>query len=121
MRRRASEAKLPFGFFVTVVGLLCIWASSGYIIARCINGTGARIIAGAVAGIASVAILWLTSFVLNNLLTDRMSYEPDRIRAFQQSGPPTNPVRFMAVLSASLGARSFVERPRLLSRTVPQR
>jgi hypothetical protein len=70
------------GFFLTVAGLLCVWASSGYIIAR-------RIIAGAVVGIVSVSILWLTSIALNNLFVDRMSYEPDRMRAFQQSGYAT--------------------------------
>jgi hypothetical protein len=77
------------GFFLTVAGLLGVWASSGYIIARRVNGTRSRIIAGAVVGIVSVGILWLTSIALNNLFVDRMSYEPDRIRAFQQSGYAT--------------------------------
>jgi hypothetical protein len=39
--------------------------------------------------VTSVAILWLTFITLNNLFTDRMSYEPDRIRAFRASGEPT--------------------------------
>src|SRR4051794_789093 len=77
------------GFFLAVAGLLCVWASGGYIIARGTNGTRSRVIAGAVVGIVSVAILWLTSVALNNLFVDRMSYEPDRIRAFQQSGYAT--------------------------------
>ena len=37
----------------------------------------------------SVGILWLTFITLNRLFTDRMSYEPDRIRAFRASGYPT--------------------------------
>jgi hypothetical protein len=83
----AHEATL--GFFVTIAGLLSVWASSGYIIARRVNGTRSRIIAGAAAGILSVGILWITSIVLNNLFVDRMSYEPDRMRAFHQSGYAT--------------------------------
>jgi hypothetical protein len=77
------------GFFLTIAGLLCVWGCSGYILARGVNGAGSALIAGAVAGIVSVGILWLTSIALNNLFLDRMSYEPDRIRAFQQSGYQT--------------------------------
>jgi hypothetical protein len=34
-------------------------------------------------------MLWVSLIVLNSLFIDRMSYEPDRIRAFQQSGYAT--------------------------------
>jgi hypothetical protein len=39
--------------------------------------------------IVIVGILSLTSISLKNLFVYRMSYEPDRIRAFQQSGYAT--------------------------------
>jgi hypothetical protein len=77
------------GLVLTVAGFLFIWACSGYLIARRVSGSTTRVIAGAVAGIVSVGVLWLTFIVLNNVFLDRMSYEPDRIRAFQQSGYAT--------------------------------
>ena len=84
-----NEGEASLGFFLTIAALLCVWGCSGYIVARRVKGAGAAVIAGAVAGIVSVAILWLTFIVLNTLFLDRMSYEPDRIRAFQQSGYAT--------------------------------
>ena len=78
-----------FGLFLTIAALLTVWASSGYIAARTGSTACTRIIAGTVAGIVSVAILWLVAFALNDLFLERMSYEPDRIRAFQQSGYAT--------------------------------
>jgi hypothetical protein len=122
----AHEATL--GFFVTVAGLLCVWTSSGYIIARHVNGTRSRIIAGAVVGIVSVGILWLTSIALNNLFVDRMSYEPDRIRAFQQSGYATmkeylhhqgwGPAPLLMLVSAIAGATGGALRRILRTQTV---
>ena len=83
----AHEATL--GFVLSVVGLLCVWVYGGYFIARRVNGARSALIAGAVAGIVSVGILWLTSIVLNNAFPDRMIYEPEGIRAFHQSGYAT--------------------------------
>jgi uncharacterized membrane protein YeiB len=77
------------GFFLTIAGLLCVWGCSGHILARRANAVGSALMAGAVAGVVSVAVLWLTFIVLNHLFLDRMSYEPDRIRAFQRSGYAT--------------------------------
>lgn len=84
-----NEGEASLGFFLTLAGLLLVWASSGYIIARSSNGTRSRIIAGSITGIVSVGVVSLTFAVLNNMFVDRMSYEPDRIRAFQQSGYAT--------------------------------
>ena len=84
-----NEGEASLGFFLTVAGLLCVWGCSGYIVARRAGGVGAAIIEGAVAGMVSVGLLWLTFVVLNSIFLDRMSYEPDRIRAFQQSGYAT--------------------------------
>jgi hypothetical protein len=84
-----NEGEASLGFFVTIAGLLCVWGCSGYLMARPANRTAAAFFAGAVAGIVSVGVLWLTFVALNNLFLDRMSYEPDRIRAFHQSGYAT--------------------------------
>jgi hypothetical protein len=84
-----NEGEASLGFFVTIAALFGVWGSSGYIMARRTNGAGAAIIAGAAAGIVSVGLLWLTFLVLNSVFLERMSYEPDRIRAFQQSGYAT--------------------------------
>ena len=84
-----NEGEASIGFYVTIVGLLCVWGCSGFLMARPTNRPGAALLAGAIAGIVSVGILWLTFIVLNNLFLDRMSYEPDRIYAFQQSGYAT--------------------------------
>src|SRR5438876_9282529 len=51
------------GFFITIAGLLCVWAGSGYIIARPANCVLSRIIMGAFIGIVSVGILWLTAML----------------------------------------------------------
>jgi hypothetical protein len=75
-----NEHEASLGVFLTVGGLLLAWGASGYLATR------SSIKAGAMAGIVSVVILWVTYMVLNNLFIDRMSYEPDRIRAFQESG-----------------------------------
>jgi hypothetical protein len=80
----AHEATV--GLFLTFAGLLCVWGYCGYIIACRANGARTALLAGAVAGIISVGVLWLTSIVLNNVFPDRMIYEPDGIRAFEQSG-----------------------------------
>jgi hypothetical protein len=79
-----NEHEASLGFFLTVGGLLFVWGASGYLAAR-----SGGVKAGAIAGAISVAILAMTFFILNNLFIDRMSYEPDRIRAFQESGYPT--------------------------------
>ena len=84
-----NEGEASLGFFITIVGLLCVWGCSGYLMARRANRRAMAPLAGAVAGILSVGILWLTFVALNNLFLDRMSYEPDRIRAFHQSGYAT--------------------------------
>jgi hypothetical protein len=103
------------GFLLTAVGLLVVWGLCGYIIARRVSGAGAAVMTGAVAGIVSVAILGLTFIILNNVFPDRMSYEPDRIRAFQQSGFSTmrdyvnhglgwGPLPLLMVVAAVVGA-----------------
>ena len=46
----------------------------------------AAISVGVITATMSVGLLWLTFITLNRLFTDRMSYEPDRIRAFRASG-----------------------------------
>jgi hypothetical protein len=84
-----NEGEASIGFYLTIAGLLCVWGCSGYLMARPAKRSGAAFFAGAVAGIVSVGILWLTFIVLNNLFLDRMSYEPDRVRAFHQSGYAT--------------------------------
>jgi hypothetical protein len=74
------------GFFVTAAVLLFVWALGGRLAARGARTIPAAIVAGALNGVLSVVFLWLTFITLNNLFTDRMSYEPDRIRAFRASG-----------------------------------
>ena len=68
-----NEGEASLGFFLTIAGLLCVWGCSGYLMAGRANRSGAAFFAGAVAGIASVGILWLTFAALNNLFLDRMS------------------------------------------------
>ena len=84
-----NQHEASLGFFLTVFGLLLIWGVAGYLAAHGSRSVLTAIGAGAVAATASVAILWLTFITLNSLFTDRMSYEPDRIRAFRASGEPT--------------------------------
>ena len=84
-----NEGEASPMFFITIAGLLCVWASSGYLIARRFSATGSRIVAGAVTACASVGLLWLAFIVLNQIFLERMSYEPDRIWAFRHSGYPT--------------------------------
>jgi hypothetical protein len=84
-----NQHQASLGFFLTVSGLLFAWGLGGYFAARGARTVLAAIRAGAIAAVTSVAILWLTFITVNNLFTDRMSYEPDRIRAFRASGYPT--------------------------------
>ena len=84
-----NQHEASLGFFVTAAGLLFVWGLVGYLAARGRRTVFTAIRAGAVAGVVSVGLLWLTFFTLNNLFTDRMSYEPDRVRAFMASGYPT--------------------------------
>ena len=84
-----NQHEASLGFFMTACGLLFVWALGGYLAARGTRTIPAAIGAGAVTAVLSVGILWLTFVSLNNLFTDRMSYEPDRIRAFKASGYPT--------------------------------
>jgi len=81
------EGEASLGFFLTGGSLLLVWGFLGYLAVRSRAAVGvASIKTGAIAGILSVGVLWLTFIVLNNLFIDRMSYEPDRIRAFKESG-----------------------------------
>ena len=84
-----NQHEASLGFFVSVSGLLFVWALGGYLVGRRARTRAAGIGAGAFAAASSVAILWLTFVALNTLFTDRMSYEPDRIRAFKASGAAT--------------------------------
>jgi hypothetical protein len=84
-----NQHEPSLGFFLTVFGVLLVWGVAGYFAAQGSRSLLAAIGAGAVAATASVAILWLAFITLNDLFTDRMSYEPDRIRAFRASGEPT--------------------------------
>ena len=84
-----NQHEASLGFFASIVALLLVWGIGGYLAAR---GTGtifSAVRAGAMAAATSVFILWLTFFTLNRLFPDRMSYEPDRIRAFKASGYST--------------------------------
>ena len=74
---------------MTVFGLLLVWALGGYLAERRTRTALAAAFAGLTTAVMSVGILWLTFITLNSLFTDRMSYEPDRIRAFKASGYPT--------------------------------
>ena len=84
-----NQHEASLGFFLTASGLLLVWALGGRLAARDTRTVPTAIRAGAINGVMSVAILWLTFITLNNLFIDRMSYEPDRIRAFMASGYPT--------------------------------
>jgi hypothetical protein len=84
-----NEGEATLGLFLTIAGLLCVWAYGGHVLARPVEGVGARLATGALTGLASVGVLWVTFILLNAFFLDRMSYEPDRIRAFQQSGYST--------------------------------
>ena len=84
-----NEGDVTTGFLLTAAGLLCLWAASGYIAARVPRTSAAAIGAGALMAAISVAMVWLAFVVLNGAFIERMSYEPDRIRAFQRSGYPT--------------------------------
>ena len=84
-----NQHQASLGFFLTASLLLFVWGLVGYLAARGRRTVFTAIRAGAIAGVVSVGVLWLTFFTLNNLFTDRMSYEPDRIRAFVASGYPT--------------------------------
>ena len=76
-------------FLMTVSGLLFAWALGGYLVGRRTRSVTNAITAGMATATISVGILWLTFMTLNLVFTDRMSYEPDRIRAFKASGYPT--------------------------------
>jgi hypothetical protein len=84
-----NQHEASLGFFLTASALLFLWGLVGYLAARGRRTVRAAIRAGAIAGLAGVGVLWLTFITLNNLFTDRMSYEPDRVRAFMASGYPT--------------------------------
>lgn len=84
-----NQHEASLGFFLTALGLLLVWAVGGYLAARGARTVVMAIRAGVVSAIMSVGLLWTTFVVLNNTFTDRMSYEPDRIRAFVASGYPT--------------------------------
>jgi len=84
-----NQHEASLGFFATVFGLLLAWALGGYLAARGTRAIVAALSRGAITAVMSVGILWLTFTALNRLFTDRMSYEPDRIRAFRASGYST--------------------------------
>jgi len=98
-----NQHEASLGFFVTVVGLLFVWTLGGYLAGRRTRTVFAAISAGLTTAVMSVGILWLTFITLNGLFTDRMSYEPDRIRAFRASGYPT----MREYLNHSLGPGPF--------------
>jgi hypothetical protein len=81
-----NQHEASLGFFLTLAGLLFVWGLAGYLAAR---GRTHRVIWGATAGVVSVLMIGVTFFVLNWFFVDRMSYEPDRIRAFHASGART--------------------------------
>jgi hypothetical protein len=66
-----------------------VWALGGCLAGRGTRSVFAAIGAGVITAVMSVGILWLTFIALNRVFTDRMSYEPDRVRAFRASGYPT--------------------------------
>jgi hypothetical protein len=84
-----NQHEASLGFFVTVFGLLLVWALGGYLAGRRTRTVLAAVSSGLTTAVMSVGILWLAFIVLNRVFTDRMSYEPDRIRAFMASGQPT--------------------------------
>ena len=73
-------------FLMTVAGLVFVWALGGYLAGRRTRSVMNAITAGMATATISVGILWLTFMTLNLIFTERMSYEPDRIRAFRASG-----------------------------------
>lgn len=81
-----NQHEASVGFFTTIIGLLAVWFASGYLAAPDSKRPSRR---GALAGLSSVIALWFAFIALNRLAPDRMSYEPDRIRAFRSSGYPT--------------------------------
>ena len=84
-----NQHEASLGFFVTAFGLLFVWALGGYLAGRGTRTVFAAIGAGVMTAVTSVGMLWLTFITLNRLFVDRMSYEPDRVRAFLASGYPT--------------------------------
>ncbi len=78
-----NQHEASIGFFATVGGLFIVWGVSGYLASR---RAAWGLLWGAGAGVVSVLALWMTFFTLNWVFVDRMSYEPDRIRAFHASG-----------------------------------
>src|SRR5258705_5506702 len=86
-----NQHDASLGFFVTGFGLLFVWALGGYLAGRRTRTMLAAIGAGATTAMVSVGILWLTFVALNRVFTDRMSYEPDRLRAFKANGYSTVP------------------------------
>jgi hypothetical protein len=133
-----NEGDITIGFVVTIVGLLLVWACSGYAVARHVKRGATRAIAGAVIAAMSIGILWLAFLVLNTLFIERMSYEPDRILAFHRSGYATwrewwnhnhgsGPFPLLGCVAAVVGAisggmRALHRRPRRAAtaeKTVP--
>ena len=86
---RDNQHEASPAFLMTVAGLLFVWALGGYLAGRRTRSVTNAITAGVATATISVGILWLTFITLNLIFTDRMSYEPDRIRAFRASGYPT--------------------------------
>ena len=84
-----NQHEASLGFFMTLFGLVFVWALGGYLVGRGTSSAFAAIIRGTMTAVMSVGILWLAFITLNRLFTDRMSYEPDRIRAFRASGYAT--------------------------------
>jgi MFS family permease len=84
-----NQHEASLGFFVTVFGLVFVWALGGYLAGRRTRTVPRAISAGLTTSALSVGVLWLTFITLNTLFPDRMSYEPDRRRAFMVSGYPT--------------------------------
>lgn len=84
-----NQHEASLGFFVTVFGLVFVWALGGYLAGRRTRTVPRAISAGLTTSALSVGVLWLTFITLNTLFPDRMSYEPDRRRAFMASGYPT--------------------------------
>jgi len=78
-----------WGFFVTLFILISIWTLSGFFAPSEPSDWRRAMAAGAASGILSVAVLAAVFVVLNNLFPVRMSYEPDRLRAFSESGYAT--------------------------------
>jgi len=84
-----NQHEATLGFFLTVFGLLFVWGVGGYLAGRRTRTMTAAAAAGLTTAATSVIVLWLTFLTSNLAYPDRMSYEPDRIRAFRASGYPT--------------------------------